>query len=124
MSGDLRALRVKHNIPAREMVAVVQQMYPKYDKTVQSKCENGEAYGITLRPDAMKALRREFDPDGLAAQERRKKDRHKMTCRITVRFTDAEYKALQQLIKANGKVTMQDVVRSAVQLYFSLNQKG
>ena len=38
------------------MVAVVQGLYPKYDKAMQSKCENGDDYGISLRPDAMRAL--------------------------------------------------------------------
>lgn len=44
MSDELRELRISKQIPAKEMVEVVQALYPKYDKTVQSKCENGEAY--------------------------------------------------------------------------------
>ena len=49
MAEELRELRVTKQIPAKDMVAVVQTLYPKYDKTVQSKCENGEAYGVTIR---------------------------------------------------------------------------
>ena len=56
MAEELRELRVTKQIPAKDMVAVVQTLYPKYYKTVQSKCENGEAYGVTIRPDAMHAL--------------------------------------------------------------------
>ena len=56
MAEELRELRLSKQIPAKDMVAVVQAIYPKYDKTVQSKCENGEAYGVSLRPDAMAAL--------------------------------------------------------------------
>lgn len=44
MAEELRELRLSKSIPAKDMVAVVQQIYPKYDKTVQSKCENGEVY--------------------------------------------------------------------------------
>ena len=42
MAEELRELRIEKQIPAKEMVAVVQTLYPKYDKTVQSKCENGD----------------------------------------------------------------------------------
>lgn len=55
MAEELRELRLSKQIPAKDMVAVVQAIYPKYDKTVQSKCENGDAYGVSLRPDAMAA---------------------------------------------------------------------
>ena len=51
-------------LPAKDMVAVVQELYPKYDKTMQSKCENGDDYGISIRPDAMKALYAKFAPNG------------------------------------------------------------
>lgn len=44
MAEELRELRIEKQIPAKEMVAVVQTLYPKYDKTVQSKCENGDTY--------------------------------------------------------------------------------
>ena len=63
MAEELRELRLSKQIPAKDMVAVVQQIYPKYDKTVQSKCENGEIYGVSLRPDAMAALYAHFAPE-------------------------------------------------------------
>lgn len=62
MAEELRELRLSKQIPAKDMVAVVQALYPKYDKTVQSKCENGDAYGVSLRPDAMAALYSHFAP--------------------------------------------------------------
>ena len=43
--NELRSLRIELGLPARDMVAVVQGLYPKYDKTMQSKCENGDDYG-------------------------------------------------------------------------------
>lgn len=76
--NELRSLRIELGLPARDMVAVVQGLYPKYDKTMQSKCENGDDYGISLRPDAMKALYEKFAPGGTKAS-RRKKDRHRLT---------------------------------------------
>lgn len=80
MPNELRSLRVDLGLPAKDMVAVVQEIYPKYDKTMQSKCENGDDYGISIRPDAMKALYEKFAPGGTKAS-RRKKDRHRLTGR-------------------------------------------
>jgi len=59
----------KTKTPAKDMVAVVQTIYPKYDMTSQSKCENSDAYGICLTQKAMKALYAKFDPDGSRANE-------------------------------------------------------
>ena len=67
MADELKELRHARQIPARDIVKVIQKIYPKYDKTIQSKCENGDAYGVTLRPDA------------LERQERPKKDYHRQT---------------------------------------------
>lgn len=81
MAEELRELRLSKQIPAKDMVAVVQQIYPKYDKTVQSKCENGEIYGVSLRPDAMAALYAHFAPEVVEQRKAAKKDAHRLTCR-------------------------------------------
>lgn len=108
MAEELRELRVTKQIPAKDMVAVVQALYPKYDKTVQSKCENGEAYGVTIRPDAMKALYERFAPERLEPPKRTRHGQHRLTCRISCRLENEDYEALQQLIAASGCATVQD----------------
>lgn len=108
MAEELRELRVSKQIPAKDMVAIVQKLYPKYDKTVQSKCENGESYGVSIRPDAMKALYEQFAPERLEAPKRTRHGQHRLTCRISCRLEDEDYKALQQLIAASGCATVQD----------------
>ena len=42
MAEKIRELRISRKLPAKDMVAVVQELYPKYDKTMQSKCERGD----------------------------------------------------------------------------------
>ena len=108
MAEELRDLRIAKQIPAKDMVAVVQTLYPKYDKTVQSKCENGEAYGVSIRPDAMRALYEKFAPERLEAPKRTRHGQHRLTCRISCRLENEDYEALQQLIKASGYATVQD----------------
>lgn len=63
--NELRCLRVDLGLPAKDMVAIVQTLYPKFDKTMQSKCERGDEYGVNIRPDAMKALYERFAPERL-----------------------------------------------------------
>lgn len=114
MAEELRELRVTKQIPAKDMVAVVQALYPKYDKTVQSKCENGEAYGVTIRPDAMKALYERFAPERLEPPKKTRHGQHRLTCRITCRLEDDDYAALQQLIEASGCATVQEWLTGVV----------
>lgn len=119
MSDELRDLRLTKNIPAGDMVTVVQQLYPKYDKTMQSKCENGVAYGIDLRADALEALYSRFAPELLERRRRRKNSGHRLTCRISARLTDGEYGLLQQRIRADGYNTMQDWLTDTVRTYLA-----
>lgn len=119
MAEELRELRLAKQIPAKDMVAVVQTLYPKYDKTVQSKCENGEAYGVSLRPDALAALYDHFAPELAQARAAAKRDRHRLTCRISARLETADYELLQQLITAEGYATTQDWLTATVRAYIA-----
>ncbi|MDI9472799.1 MAG: hypothetical protein QM221_07785, partial [Bacillota bacterium] len=103
MAEELRELRISRKLPAKEMVEVVRGIYPKYDKTMQSKCERGDEYGIQIRPDAMEALYARFDPERLIKTKKKKKgDGHKYTCRISCRLPDEHYLLLQKHIRADG----------------------
>ena len=78
MDNEVRALRLENNLPAKEMVSVVRELYPKFDKTLMSKCEHGDLYGIDLRPDALAAIKQHISGDGPSeAKKRRKADRHR-----------------------------------------------
>lgn len=115
--NELRDLRVRCQLPVKDMVEVVRTIYPKYDKTVQSKCENGSTYGVSLRPDALEALYRAFDPDALEGRSKPKKERHRLTCRISARLEDGDYRALQQHLEADGYSTMQELLTDLVRRY-------
>lgn len=115
-TDELRELRLSQQLPAKEMVAVVQRLYPKYDKTMQSKCERGDEYGIKIQPDALDALYSEFAPE-LREKRKRKKDGHRLTCRISCRIKDDEYKALQHRISEEGFKDMQSWLADMVRAY-------
>jgi len=122
VAEELRELRLSKQIPAKDMVAVVQAIYPKYDKTVQSKCENGDAYGVSLRPDAMAALYAHFAPELAEGRKAVKKDAHRLTCRISARLETADYEALQRLIEAEGYATTQDWLTATSQRQVKPNE--
>ena len=113
MDIDLKGLRTSRNIPAKEMVNVVKALYPKYDKTIQSKCENGNVYGVRLQSDAEDAICEKFAPE----LKRKKKDGHRLTCRISCRLETAEWNALMKNIRADGYNTVQDWLTHIVRRY-------
>ena len=96
MPNSLKELRLKKQTPAKEMVALVQTIYPKYDMTSQSKCENTDAYGICLPQKAMKALYAKYDPDGNVRKHLRTADQHRLKDRLHGRITAEEAAQLQR----------------------------
>lgn len=113
MPNELSALRADKKLSGKEMVEVVQESYPKFDKTLLSKCENGDAYGVDLRKDAKEALYQRFDPEGLA-RRKGKKDGHRLICRISCRLENEDYEKLKLLVTRAGYLTMQELLTSLV----------
>lgn len=107
-------LREYAKIKAVEMVEVVQGIYPRYDKYIHSKCENGKEYGIQLRPDATRALIQRFAPEFL---EKPRKPNRKKPNRIQARLPDMLYEQLQQHLQRSGQ-TMQDFLEGLVSKFF------
>ena len=116
-ADDLRRLRIEKELPAKAMVEVIQRLYPKFDKTVLSKCEHGGEYGVSIRPEALSALFAEFDPDGPLAASKSRHGMHRLTCRVSARLDDSTYEALQRRMKADGYATNQDWIAAMVAQY-------
>lgn len=122
--NELRELRTSRGLAVKEMVAVVQGLYPKYDKTVQSKCENGDAYGVTIRRDALKALYRHFAPELLEPKKQTRHGQHRLTCRISARLENSTFAALQQRMQADGYQTFQELLTALVLRYVEGDADG
>lgn len=117
MTNELKNLRLMSGVKASQMVEVVRELYPKYDKTIQSKCERAGEYGISIQPDAMAALMEKFAPDEVEARKRSRHGKHRLTCKITCRMEDELYGLLQQQAKADGYDTMQDCIADLIKTY-------
>ena len=103
MPENLKELRQRLQIHAKDMVAVVKEHYPKYDKMLQSKCEHVNEYGVQLTDDAMAAIRARFAPDLLKPEKRAERDQHKLPHRIYCRLSNDAYDQLQQCLKRDGR---------------------
>lgn len=123
MANDLKEFRQAHGLTASDLVAAIRKVFPKYDKTLQSKCENGEEYGIALLPRGMDAAL-SLVPGAAEARRRAKRDRHKFTCRLYCRLDTETWGRLQQQAKADGYTTMQDLVTDLVKRYLHEQEDG
>lgn len=124
MAEDLRELRISKQIPAKKMVAVVRQLYPKYDKTMQSKCERGDEYGIRIREDALEALYATFAPERLEQKQVKRSSGHKLKCRISCRLADEVHAELLEFISEDGYKTMQDWLTDTVDKYIRRKRRA
>lgn len=116
-SNSLRALRLEKNIPPKEIVEVVREMFPKYDKMLQSKCEHSDTYGIELRKEAMDAILAKYNPEQLEAIKRKRRGGHKLTKRISCRLADDEYDKLIKYTHEDGFDEMQAWLTFIVRKY-------
>ena len=118
MGNRLRDLRLSRSLASQQMVDKVREIYPKYDKPLQSKCEASDVYGVELRRDALKALYMEFDPEGWEKRQRHI-DGHRLTCRISCRLDDSTYKRLLHQLRQDGFATVQDWLADHVMAYIN-----
>lgn len=123
MANELRKLRLDGNIPMQDMVEVVRERYPKYDKPLQSKCERTKAYGVTLAPDAMELLYERFGTEPPEPAKSSRHGKHRYTNRIACRLPNGLYFALQRAIRADGYDTMQAWLTDMVKAYLRSKTK-
>lgn len=113
---QLRGLRLFFDIPAADMVQKVQELYPKYDKYLQSKAENSDMYGVEICSDALRALWKEYDPVGYE-QYRRKKDGHRFQNRVQCRLDDETFKLFVAKSRADGFSSLNDCLVDLIKAY-------
>ena len=104
--NELRDLRLRKQLPAKEIVEVVRTIYPKFDKPLLSKCENGGVYGVQLRADAMKALRVAYCPESPNGNKVSRHGKHRLSCCVSARLENTIYEALQRQLRADGYTTV------------------
>ena len=112
----LREFREAAGIPAGDVVRAVRGTFPGFDKSLLSKVEHSDRYGVQLRNEAVDAVLA-LAPGALVAHRRAREDRHKLPCRIYCRVPESLHALLQQRMRADGYHTMQDLLADLVQKY-------
>ena len=116
---DVRAFQEGAGIRPKELIGVLRERYPKYDKSLHSKVCSPEKYGVRLLEQAEQLLLEEFGTGPECSPQTGqgnavKRDKRRLPCRIYARLTESEYAALQQAIKASGCLTVQEYLRKLI----------
>ena len=102
---QMKEFRESRNLSPREIVELVQEDAPGFDKYLLSKVERPEKYGIRLLNEIEQNLAEAFP---LTVPEARKPDRRKNPCRLYCRLGKRMYGQLQRAFQADGFKTTQD----------------
>lgn len=103
--SELSLFRCAAGLTALEVVRLLKPHFPLIDKTVISKAEHGDLYGVELNPKAWKILKEAYPVACNKAKnkaQKRKADRHKKTRRLSVRLSEERFLELQQQMQAEG----------------------
>ena len=106
-SFDLRDLRQKKELTVKDIIAVLQPEFPGFDKTVNSKAENPHKYGVTLYYKAIDIILRNYAPEMLKKEKRRRNGYHKLTATLFCRVDTDTYNRFKAAIKRAGYETVQ-----------------
>ena len=98
---------LRETIRANDVVSVVCEAFPGYDKFLERKVENGDYYGIELRCEAIDALVKAFCPEKAEEVKRQRNGRHRFSKRISARLPDEMFHKLTSQIKREGFSSMQ-----------------
>ncbi len=109
--NPLRELRLSKEIPAADMVTIVKELFPGYNKSLQSKCERTQYYGIQLCGEAMQALYQAYD------HKKSKPPNRKNPCRLVCRVSVEDYNRVKALMERQGYSTVQDWLYTLIKKY-------
>ena len=111
---DLKGFRYEKGLSPRDIVDVVRLQYPGFDRSLCSKVENSERYGVRLVYGAEVMVEEIF---GNHSANGKKRDLHRLRRRVQCRLPDAKYEALQRKLKNEGYETVQDLVNDLINKY-------
>jgi len=116
---NVKEFRTERGLTSTQVVAVMREQYPGYDKYLNSKVENPEKYGVRIVNDAERLLEEAF---AKTVPEARKRDTRRLPQRIQCRLSKTDYARLQQALKREGFDTVQAGVSALIARY--LNEQG
>ena len=113
----IRALRADLGLTQDECVAIVKSECPKFDVTLQSKCENSREYGVTYTRRVMEMMTAKLPPEKQKKVRYERGGRHKLTERFQCRIDPELKNVVQARMKKDGYGTAQELLASLLRDY-------
>lgn len=107
---DVKEFRETRDLSVKDVVSVVRESAPGFDRFLLSKVENPEKYGIRLLNGIEQALEDSFS----APKKPSKPDNRKKPCKLTLRLGKLKMRQLQQAAFTEGFETMQSCLEYIV----------
>lgn len=106
----LKEVREGTGVLAKDVAAVVQNRFPKFNRQLLSQAEAYEKYGVIIHPDGLRAI---CDSYGVRLLEtsiqdedpkpsKKKPERRKLGRKLTFRMTNGDYEVLQKRVQEDG----------------------
>ena len=111
---QVKEFREERGLSSRDMVSVLHETFPGYDKYLHSKVERPDKYGIRLVNEAERLLQDAFVS---THQEVKKRDTRRLPCRVQCRMSKTKLERLQQALKADGFDTVQAGIAYVIDKY-------
>ena len=101
---DVRKFEEERGLKPAHLIAIIREMYPKYDKSIHSHVKNPENYGVRWVDDLELAILEAFPEK---PEKRPTEEHRRFPCRVQARLSKHAYGLLQQRLAADGFDTVQ-----------------
>ena len=117
---NVKDFRMERNLKSDQLVKVIREKFPKYDKYLQSKIERPAEYGVRLVHEAEALLEDAFIK---TTPTPHKRARRQLPQRIQCRLSTTNYEGLQQAFKQDGFDTVQAGLTYIIHLYLNKEEQ-
>ena len=117
----VKNFREERGIKGHQLVDIMRERFPKYDKHLHSKVERPQEYGIRLVSQAERLLQEAFAKTDPTAG---KPDRRRLPSKVQCRMTKRKYERLQRALKRNGYDTIQAGLAYIIDRFLDQTENG
>ena len=116
VKNRLRDYREARGVAPADIIAIIQKQFPKYDKTLHSKCENVNKYAVEPCEEAFKLLDEHY---GIVKKHERRTKANRVICRLS----EEDYQAFKAAIAQSSYATMQAYLERTIKRFINRHRK-
>ena len=113
----LRDVRAASGATGKQLVSVVKDAFPKFNRQLLAQLEAPEKYGAIIHPNALRLFCDAYGVEietAVKTAKPRKQERRKLPHKLTVRISDHDFALLQLRIEKDGYGTVQSWVHAQI----------